>query len=92
MTESAIGDSTSGPRAVFRDLIRGDRIIVCPGVNDPFVARLAEGAGFEMLFSSGAGIANWTLGLPDLGLATMVEILDATHRIADAVQIGRAHV
>jgi 2-methylisocitrate lyase-like PEP mutase family enzyme len=84
VSESATGAAPT-PRTRFRELIGGNRIVVCPGVNDPFVARLAEVAGFDMLFSSGAGIANWTLGLPDLGLATMGEILDATHHIVDAV-------
>ncbi len=87
MTESVAGDAARSPRALLRALIGGKQIVVCPGVNDPFVARLAEIAGFEMLFSSGAGIANWTLGLPDLGLATMGEILEATHRIVDAVAV-----
>jgi 2,3-dimethylmalate lyase len=74
-------------RSALRELIGGGRLIICPGVSDPFVARLVEATGFEMLFSSGAGIANWMLGLPDIGLATMGEILEATRRITNAVRV-----
>jgi 2-methylisocitrate lyase-like PEP mutase family enzyme len=85
MSEAVSGQGST--RFLLRRLIEGQRLVICPGVSDPFVARLVEQAGFGMVFSSGAGIANWMLGLPDLGLATMGEILEATRRIVSAVRI-----
>ncbi len=87
MTAGVPGEAEGSTRLRLRSLIGESRLIVCPGVSDPFIARLVERAGFDMVFSSGAGIANWMLGLPDLGLATMGEILEATRRIAGAVHI-----
>jgi 2-methylisocitrate lyase-like PEP mutase family enzyme len=87
MSEAVSGQGEGSTRFLLRRLIEGERLVICPGVSDPFVARLVEQAGFAMVFSSGAGIANWMLGLPDLGLATMGEILEATRRIVGAVQI-----
>jgi 2-methylisocitrate lyase-like PEP mutase family enzyme len=87
VTESDAPQAEGSTRLQLRRLIEGSQLVICPGVSDPFVARLAEQAGFEMVFSSGAGIANWMLGLPDLGLATMGEILEATRRISRAVRI-----
>jgi methylisocitrate lyase len=62
-------------------------VCLLPGVANALDARLAERAGFRAVFTSGAGIANATLGIPDLGLTTMTEICAVTARIADAVGI-----
>jgi 2-methylisocitrate lyase-like PEP mutase family enzyme len=74
-------------RAKFRELIDGDGLVVCPGVVDALYARLAERAGFELVYATGAGIANSHLGVPDLGLLTMTELLEISRRIAYAVDI-----
>jgi 2,3-dimethylmalate lyase len=74
-------------RAKFRELIDGDGLVVCPGVVDALYARLAERAGFELVYATGAGIANSHLGVPDLGLLTMTELLEISRRIAHAVDI-----
>ena len=57
------------------------------GVTDPMTARLAETGGAQALFSTGSGISNKWLGLPDLGLATMTEIVEINRRIADATAL-----
>jgi 2-methylisocitrate lyase-like PEP mutase family enzyme len=62
-------------------------VCLLPGVANALDARLAELAGFRAVFTTGAGIANATLGIPDLGLTTMTEICAVTARIADAVGI-----
>ena len=61
--------------------------VLAVGVYDALSARLAERAGFELLFVSGFGVAGAQLGEPDLGLLTQTEILDATRRIAAAVDV-----
>lgn len=74
-------------RASLRRRLEGGGLIVVPGVTNAFHARLAERAGFEALFVTGAGVANTLLGAPDIGLATMSEILFVTERIVRAVDV-----
>lgn len=62
-------------------------ILVVPGAVDALSARLVEETGFDAVYATGAGIANAMLGLPDLGLATMSEILEPVRRIVGAVEI-----
>jgi methylisocitrate lyase len=58
-----------------------------PGVHDALSARLAEQAGFSMVFSSGYGIAATRLAAPDFGLLTATEMLDAAGAMAAAVSV-----
>jgi 2-methylisocitrate lyase-like PEP mutase family enzyme len=75
---------TSG--TVLRALI--DRPpLVLPGCADALTARIAERAGFEAVYATGAGIANARLGRPDVGLTTMTEVLDQVARIVDVVEV-----
>jgi len=75
------------PGARLRELIARDGAVLCPGVVSPVFATLAERAGFEAIYSTGAGISNAWLGLPDLGLMGMSELLSVTGRIAESVQV-----
>jgi 2-methylisocitrate lyase-like PEP mutase family enzyme len=75
------------PRLRLRELLEGDDIIVCPGVTSPLVAKLVERSGFAATYTTGAGIANTLLGEPDIGLASMTELLDVNRRVAQAVGI-----
>jgi methylisocitrate lyase len=50
-------------------------------------ARLAEQVGFPVLYATGAGIANNVLGLPDVGLLSMKEVLDQVNYIVNAVGV-----
>jgi len=57
------------------------------GVWDALSARLAERAGFELLFVSGFAVAGTQLGEPDFGLLTQTEVLDAARRVVRAVRV-----
>jgi len=72
------------PGAKLRKLLSGETIIAAPGVFNPAVALLAEDAGFECLYLSGAAFAN-SMGLPDLGVTTLSEVAAAAGRITAAV-------
>lgn len=61
--------------------------MIAAGVYDALSARLAERAGFEVLFLSGFGVAATLLGEPDLGLLTQTEILDTARRVIRAVDV-----
>ncbi|OHE89264.1 MAG: methylisocitrate lyase, partial [Verrucomicrobia bacterium RIFCSPLOWO2_12_FULL_64_8] len=65
----------------------GAGTVVLPGVFNAATGMLAERAGFEAVYISGAGIANGVAGLPDIGLLTMDEVVRQAGYIADAVQI-----
>lgn len=62
-------------------------ILLAPGVYDPLTARLAEGAGAEALYVSGAAVAYTRLGRPDIGLVTMTEMAETIALIHDRVAL-----
>jgi 2-methylisocitrate lyase-like PEP mutase family enzyme len=79
---TAAGSSNvPGPGAQLRELLARPEPLVLPGCADPLTARLAEAAGFEVVYATGAGIANTLLGVPDLGLVTMTELADHVRRM-----------
>jgi len=71
----------------LRARLAEDRPLLLPGCADALTARIAVDVGFEGLYATGAGISNALLGLPDLGLATMSEMVDQVARISDAVDV-----
>jgi methylisocitrate lyase len=73
-------------RALRRRLEQPE-ILVVPGAVDALNARLIEQAGFDAVYATGAGISNSLLGLPDLGLATMTEIVEQARRMTGAISI-----
>jgi len=60
-------------------------MLLAPGVYDALSARLARQAGFESVFVSGYSVAASQLGVPDIGLLTQTEVIDAARRICPAV-------
>jgi methylisocitrate lyase len=70
----------------LRELIARGAIIM-PGVPNAGMARQVERAGFEAVYVSGAGMANATAGMPDIGLLTLTEVARLAGYIANAVNI-----
>ena len=70
----------------LRKRLKKKEIVVAPGVFSPSVAKLAENAGFEALYFSGAGFAS-LLALPDLGVTTLTEVARATHEITSRTDV-----
>src|SRR5947207_2433232 len=70
----------------FRELIAASPVML-PGVPNAAMARQAERVGFEAVYVSGAGLANATAGVPDIGLLTLTEVLRLAGYIAKAVKI-----
>jgi 2-methylisocitrate lyase-like PEP mutase family enzyme len=58
-------------------------ILIAPGVYDGLTAALAEQAGFQALYLSGAAVAYTRLGRPDIGLTTLTEMADTLALIRD---------
>ena len=61
--------------------------LMMPGVFNAATARLVERAGFSAVYVSGAGLANATAGVPDIGLLTLAEVAQLAGYIAQAVSI-----
>ena len=71
----------------LRQLLRGPGIVVAPGAYDCLTAKLIERQGFPALYMTGAGTALTRLGKPDLGFATLTEMLSNAAAIASTVSI-----
>ncbi|WP_170789216.1 isocitrate lyase/PEP mutase family protein [Ruegeria lacuscaerulensis] len=69
----------------LKSRLQQQKILVAPGVYDGLTASLAEKAGFEALYLSGAAVAYTRLGRPDIGLSTASEMADTMTLIADRV-------
>jgi methylisocitrate lyase len=65
----------------FRAALRLEQPLQIVGVINAFTALLAERAGFRAIYLSGAGVANASFGLPDLGMTTMSDVLEDARRI-----------
>jgi len=61
--------------------------VMMPGAFNAATARLVERAGFPAVYVSGAGLANATAGVPDIGLLTLTEVAQLAGYIAEAVRI-----
>jgi len=70
----------------LRGRLSGPDIVVAPGIYDALTASLAEAAGFDALYLSGAAMAYTRLGGPDLGLVTMSETAEAIRLIRERVK------
>ena len=64
-----------------------DRALLAPGVFDALSALVAERAGAEALYLSGASLSYTQIGRPDLGFVDLTRVADATRRIADRVAV-----
>ena len=70
----------------FKERLHEPRAILAPGVYDALSALVAEQAGFEALYLSGASIAYTRLGRSDVGLTTYTEVEDTLARITERVR------
>ena len=71
--------------ATLKQRLAEPRLLLAPGIYDALSALLAEQAGFEALYLSGASIAYTRLGRSDVGLTTFSEVEDTLARITDRV-------
>jgi len=71
----------------LRSLTSKGELVVAPGVYSALTAKLVEAAGFRCMYMSGYCTAASTMGLPDLGLLTMTEMLGNVRALSDAVSI-----
>ena len=77
---------TERKTTALRQLIAKGAVMM-PGVPNAAMARLVEQVGFDAVYVSGAGMANATAGVPDIGLLSMTEVARLAGYIASAVKI-----
>jgi methylisocitrate lyase len=76
---------SSGGR--FRGAVRAEKPLQVLGAINAYTARMAEATGFRALYLSGGGVAANSLGMPDLGISTMEDVLIDVRRITDATNL-----
>lgn len=75
------------PGSAFRAALAAERPLQIAGTINAYSALLAQRAGFRALYLSGAGVANASCGLPDLGITTLDDVLTDARRITAAVPL-----
>jgi methylisocitrate lyase len=79
--------SIASPGARFRAALKQERPLQIPGTINANHALLAKRAGFRAIYLSGGGVAAGSLGLPDLGIATLDDVLTDIRRITDVCDL-----
>jgi methylisocitrate lyase len=84
---SAAGVTLASPGARFREAIAQEKPLQIAGAINAYAARLAERVGFRAIYLSGGGVAAGSLGIPDLGISTLDDVLTDIRRITDACSL-----
>ena len=71
----------------LRTLLAPGAGLLLPGAGNALTARLVESAGFPAVYLTGAGISNWWLGAPDIGLTSAAEVAAHIAACREAVSI-----
>ncbi|MEE8483251.1 MAG: methylisocitrate lyase [Nitrospinota bacterium] len=71
---------------LFRAALEKERPLQVVGTVNAYCALLAERAGFSAIYLSGAGVANASYGLPDLGMTSLNDVLDDVRRITSVTE------
>lgn len=72
---------------MLRELLKSEDILLMPGCFNACTARLIEQAGFKAIYISGAAVAGNFIGVPDIGLTTMTEVLENARNIVQVTTI-----
>jgi len=75
--------SPSSAGAKFRAAMAAEQPLQCVGAINAYSARLAERCGYRAVYLSGGGVAAGSLGLPDLGISNLEDVLTDVRRITD---------
>jgi methylisocitrate lyase len=75
------------PGARFRAALKEEKPLQVPGAICAYHATLAKASGFKALYLSGGGVAAGSLGLPDLGISNLDDVLTDVRRITDVCDL-----
>lgn len=79
--------TTTSAGARFRAAVDAERPLQIVGTVNAYSALLAERAGFRAIYLSGAGVANASFGLPDLGMTSLNDVCEDVRRISSATEL-----
>ncbi len=68
---------------LFRQVLESEQPLQIIGTINAYCATMAKRAGFKAIYLSGAGVANASYGMPDLGMTTLADVLIDVKRITD---------
>src|SRR5262245_2914294 len=88
MNQSRLGTGQAGSAgARFRAAVAAERPLQIVGTINAYHARLAERTGYRAIYLSGGGVAAGSLGLPDLAISTLDDVLTDIRRITDVCEL-----
>ncbi|GAA0408123.1 methylisocitrate lyase [Cocleimonas flava] len=71
----------------FRQAVDDNNPLQVVGAVNAYMAIMAEKVGHKAIYLSGGGVAACSMGIPDLGITTMKDVLEDTYRITDASEL-----
>lgn len=75
------------PGSRFRQAWQDETPLQIPGTINAYCALMAEQAGFRAIYLSGAGVANASFGMPDLGMTSMTDVVSDIERITSVSEL-----
>ncbi len=75
------------PGQTFRQALRDEKPLQVPGAINAYHATLAKASGYKAIYLSGGGVAAGSLGLPDLGISSLDDVLTDIRRITDVCDL-----
>ena len=82
-----LGMSAASAGARFRAAVAAERPLQVVGCIYAYAARMAERVGFKAIYLSGGGVAAGSLGVPDLGITTLGDVLTDVRRITGVTRL-----
>ena len=86
-SRSELERARQGAPAQFRQALEEERPLQIVGAINAYAALLAASVGYRALYLSGAGVANASHGLPDLGMTSMHDVLEDVRRLTAATPL-----
>lgn len=83
MTDQSKASATGSAGARFRAALAAEKPLQIVGAINAYHARLAKRSGFKAIYLSGGGVAAGSLGVPDLAISTLDDVLTDVRRITD---------
>jgi 2-methylisocitrate lyase-like PEP mutase family enzyme len=74
----------SSPKGLLRKKLAQDEIVFAPGAYDALSAKIAAHSGADAVYMTGFGVAGSTLGMPDVGLLSAIEMADRARALSAA--------
>jgi methylisocitrate lyase len=87
MSQSPSAGAPASGGARFRAALAAESPLQVVGTITAYAGRMAKRVGYKALYLSGGGVAANSLGMPDLGISTMEDVLTDARRIVDATQL-----